>query len=193
MRDPLDRLRQDLDDHAAALKAVGDTLLPKVEAVARAICDALAAGRRLYTMGNGGSAADALHFAEELLGRYRRDRRPLPAQSFVADPTGLTCISNDFGWEHVFARQVDGLVQPGDIVVGISTSGNSPNVVRALQSARNKKAVTVGFTGATGGHCAPLADHLLNVPAAATARIQEMHILMIHMLCERIDDWVLGT
>src|SRR5690349_16633266 len=116
MSDALDRLRRDFDDHAAVLKAVGETLLPKVEAVARAVCDAFAAGRRMYTMGNGGSAADALHFAEELLGRYRRDRRPLPAQSFVADPTGLTCITNDFGWEQVFARQVVGLVHPGDIV-----------------------------------------------------------------------------
>src|SRR5947209_10344054 len=122
MSDAIARLRKDLDDHAAALKAVGETLLPKVEALARAICDAVATGNRLYTMGNGGSAADALHFAEELLGRYRRERRPLAASSLVADPTGLTCISNDYGWENVFARQVQGLVRRGDIVVGISTS-----------------------------------------------------------------------
>src|SRR5205823_1358875 len=135
MSDAIERLRRDFDDHAAVFKAVGDTLLPKVEGVARAACNAFAAGRHLYTMGNGGSAADALHFAEELLGRYRRDRRPLPAQSFVADPTGLTCITNDYGWEQVFARQVEGLVHPGDVVVGISTSGNSANVVRALTAA----------------------------------------------------------
>jgi D-sedoheptulose 7-phosphate isomerase len=191
--DAIARIRKDFDDHAAAFKAVGETLMPKIEALARAICDAFDAGRRLYTMGNGGSAADALHFAEELLGRYRRDRRPLPAQSFVADPTGLTCITNDFGWEQVFARQVEGLVQKGDVVVGISTSGNSPNVVKALEVARAKGAITAVFTGATGGKCAPLADHLINVPSPATARIQEMHILIIHVLCERIDDWVLGT
>src|SRR5438067_7947544 len=132
MSDALKRLGEQVDEHAALVRAVGATLLPKVEAVARAICDCLAAGNHLYTMGNGGSAADALHFAEELLGRYRRDRRPLAAQSFVADPTGLTCITNDFGWEQVFARQVEGLVHEGDVVVGISTSGNSPNVVAAM-------------------------------------------------------------
>src|SRR4051794_21755336 len=98
--DALQRLRRDLDDHATVLKAVADTLLPKVEAAARAICDAFAAGRPISTMGTGGSPADAPHFAEDVLARYRRDRKPLPAQSFVADPTGLTCITNDYGWEH---------------------------------------------------------------------------------------------
>ena len=115
------------------------------------------------------------------------------AQSFVADPTGLTCITNDYGWEHVFSRQVEGLVHPGDVVVGISTSGNSENVVRAMQAAKELGAVTVALTGATGGKLAGIADHLLNVPSVTTARIQEMHIFMIHLLCERVDDWVLGT
>src|SRR5207245_1790902 len=105
---------------------------------------------RLYTMGNGGSAADALHFAEELLGRFRRDRRPLPAQSFVADPTGLTCITNDYGWEQVFARQVQGLVHRGDVVVGISTSGNSENILRAIAKAKEQGAITIALTGNTG-------------------------------------------
>src|SRR5438270_6704652 len=132
MSDPIMRLRVQLEDHIAVARAA-EPLLPKVEAVARAICQAFAAGNRLYTLGNGGSAADALHFAEELLGRFRRERRPLPAASFVADPTGLTCISNDYGWENVFARQVHGMVKPGDVVIGISTSGNSENVLRALQ------------------------------------------------------------
>jgi D-sedoheptulose 7-phosphate isomerase len=190
--DAIQRMRQQLEEHQAAARDL-EKLLPRVEAVARALCDAFTAGRRLYTMGNGGSAADALHFAEELLGRYRRDRRPLPAASFVADPTGLTCISNDFGWEQVFTRQVQGLVQRGDVVAGISTSGNSENVVRALRAAKELGAITVAFTGATGGKLAGIADHLLNVPSAATARIQEMHIFMIHLLCERVDDWVLGT
>ena len=192
MSDGLDRLRLQLEDHAAVVRAM-QPLLPKVEAVARSLCDSFATGHRLYTMGNGGSAADALHFAEEMLGRYRRDRRPLPASSFVADPTGLTCISNDYGWENVFARQAEGLVCKGDMVVGISTSGNSENVIRAMHIARQKGAITVALTGTTGGKLAALADHLLNVPSNATARIQEMHIFMIHMICERVDDWVLGT
>ena len=193
MSDAIQRLRIQLEDHAALVRAVGETLLPKVEAVARAICDAFASGNRLYTMGNGGSAADALHFAEELLGRFRRDRRPLPASSFVADPTGLTCISNDYGWDNVFARQVQGLVKSGDIVVGISTSGNSENVVRAMHAAKELGAVTIALSGSTGGKLAGMVDHLLNVPSTTTARIQEMHILIIHLLCERVDDWVLGT
>ena len=192
MPEATERLRQQLEEHIALAREM-DKLLPRVERVARAVCDAFAAGRRLYTMGNGGSAADALHFAEEMLGRFRRDRRPLPAASFVADPTGLTCISNDYGWDNVFARQVQGLVQPGDVVVGISTSGNSENVLRAMHAARDAGAVTVAFTGMTGGKLAGIADHLLNVPSAATARIQEMHIFMIHLLCERVDDWALGT
>ena len=192
MSDALDRLRLQLEEHATVVRAM-DRLLPKIESVARAICDGFAAGHRLYTMGNGGSAADALHFAEELLGRFRRDRRPLPAGSFVADPTGLTCISNDYGWDNVFARQAEGLVRTGDIVVGISTSGNSENVIRAMKLARDSGAITVALTGSTGGKLAAMADHLLNVPSTATARIQEMHIFMIHLLCERVDDWVLGT
>ena len=192
MSDPIERLRTQLSEHIAVANAI-ETLLPKVEAVAQAVIRCFGNDGRMYTMGNGGSAADALHFAEELLGRYRRDRRSLPAQSFVADPTGLTCITNDFGWEQVFSRQVEGLVRRGDVVVGISTSGNSPNVVRALTEARQRGAITVAFTGQTGGKLAPIADHLLNVPSLATARIQEMHIFMIHLICERIDDWVLGT
>ena len=192
MPDALERLRRQWEEHTAVVRAM-EGVLPKVEGAARAICDAFGAGHRLYTMGNGGSAADALHFAEELLGRFHRDRRPLPALSFVADPTGLTCISNDFGWENVFGRQAQGLVQKGDVVVGISTSGNSENVVRAMTVARELGAVTIALTGATGGKLAGLADHLLNVPSTSTARIQEMHIFMIHLLCERVDDWVLGT
>jgi D-sedoheptulose 7-phosphate isomerase len=192
MPNATERLRVQLEEHLTTARET-EKLLPAVERVARAICDAFGAGRRLYTMGNGGSAADALHFAEEMLGRFRRDRRPLPANSFVADPTGLTCISNDYGWENVFARQVQGLVQRGDVVAGISTSGNSENVVRAMQAARDLGAVTVAFTGTTGGKLAGICEHLLNVPSVATARIQEMHIFMIHLLCERVDDWVLGT
>src|SRR5258706_2851755 len=193
MSDPVERLRQELDEHAAVLRGVGETLLPKVEAVARVICDAFADGNRLYTMGNGGSAADALHFAEELLGRYRRERRPLPATSFVADPTGLTCISNDYGWGNTFARPVHGLVRRGDVVVGISTSGNSANVVNAMKAAQDIGAITIALTGSSRGKLVGALDHLLTVPSTNTARIQEMPILIIHLLCERIDAWVLGT
>lgn len=192
MSDAIERLKAQLGIHISVAQATEESL-PKVEQAAQAIIRAFGSDHRLYTMGNGGSAADALHFAEELLGRYRRDRKPLPAQSFVADPTGLTCITNDFGWEQVFARQVEGLVHRGDVVVGISTSGNSENVVRAMHMAKDRGAVTIALTGSNGGKLAAIADYLLNVPSTETARIQEMHIFIIHLMCERIDDWVLGT
>lgn len=180
-----------LNEHLAVARQM-EALLPQVEAVAQAICRSLAEGGRVYAFGNGGSAADAQHFTAELVGRYRRERRPLPAMAMTTDPSAVTCIGNDYSFADLFARQVEGLVRPGDVVVGITTSGNSENVARGLAAARERGAVTVTLTGGTGGKVAPLADHALVVPATATARIQEMHILMIHMICERIDDWVLG-
>lgn len=169
-----------------------ESLLPQVEAAAQALTAALAGGGRLYAFGNGGSAADAQHFTAELVGRYRRERRPLPAFALTTDPSAVTCIGNDYSFADLFARQVTGMVQRGDMAVGISTSGNSENVVRGLAAARERGAVTVALTGAGGGAVADVADHVLRVPSAVTARIQEMHILIIHMLCERIDDWALG-
>jgi len=180
-----------LEEHLADARQL-EPLLPQVEAVAQAICHALAQGGRVYAFGNGGSAADAQHFAAELLGRYRRERRPLPAMALTTDPSTVTCIGNDYAFAELFARQVEGLVRPGDVVVGITTSGNSENVIRGLAAARRLGAVTVALTGGTGGRVVSVADHALVVPSGATARIQEMHVLMIHMICERIDDWVLA-
>lgn len=187
-----EQLRGYLEEHLAVARQM-EALLPQVEEVAQAIVTALEAGGRVYAFGNGGSAADAQHFTAELVGRYRRERRALPAQSLTTDPSAVTCIGNDYSFDDLFARQVQGLVRAGDVVVGITTSGNSENVLRGLVAARELGAVTVTLTGGTGGKVAPAADHALVVPAKATARIQEMHILMIHMICERIDDWVLGT
>lgn len=186
-----DQLRGYLEEHLAVARQM-ESLLPKVEEVAQAIVGAMADGGRVYAFGNGGSAADAQHFTAELVGRYRRERRPLPAFSLTTDPSAVTCIGNDYSFADLFARQVEGVVSAGDVVVGITTSGNSENVVRGLEAARARGAVTVALTGGSGGKVAALADHALVVPAGTTARIQEMHILMIHMICERIDDWVLG-
>ena len=151
-------------------------------------------GGRLYTFGNGGSSVDAQHFSEELVGRFRRERRPLPAQSLSADAAALTCIANDYSFEEVFERQVRAFVRSGDAVIAFSTSGRSPNVVRGLAAAREAGATTVLFGGgeAGGGPAAEHADHRLVVPATSTARIQEMHVLLLHLVIDRIDAWAAG-
>jgi D-sedoheptulose 7-phosphate isomerase len=181
-------LRQLIADHASVTARVSDTLLPQVEAAAAKICDCVLSGGRVYTFGNGGSSADAAHFAEELLGRYKRERRPLPAQSLSIDASALTCIANDYSYDEVFERQVRGFVRDGDVAIGFSTSGRSPNVVRGLAAARELGAVTVLFTGGNGGD----ADHVLAVPSESTARIQEMHVLFLHLILEQVDAWAAG-
>lgn len=176
-----------IERHREALDRLGG-LAPEVTAAAQTCVRALSGGHKLLTCGNGGSAADAQHFAAELTGRYRRERRPLPAVALTTDSSALTCIGNDYAFEEVFARQVTALAQPGDVLVGITTSGNSANVVRALAAARERGAFTLALTGEAGGDVAPYADILLRAPSAHTAHIQEMHILLIHVLCESIDD-----
>jgi D-sedoheptulose 7-phosphate isomerase len=157
-----------------------------LQAIALAMTAALRAGGKILWCGNGGSAADSQHLAAEIVGRFRRERRGLPSVALTTDTSILTAIANDCGFESVFSRQVEALGLPKDLLVGISTSGNSPNVVAALQAARSQGLVTVAFTGAGGGKLAPLADHLFAVASRDTARIQEAHILAGHMLC----DWI---
>ncbi|HWI65966.1 MAG TPA: D-sedoheptulose 7-phosphate isomerase [Symbiobacteriaceae bacterium] len=186
-----EQLRGYLAEHLEVARQT-EALLPLVEEVAQAICAALAMGGKLLVCGNGGSAADAQHFAAELTGRYRRERQPLPAVALTTDSSALTCIGNDYAFDDVFVRQVRALTVKGDVVFGITTSGNSPNVVKALSAARERGAITVAFTGGTGGTVREVADYTVVVPSKTTARVQEMHILLIHMLCERIDDWALS-
>jgi D-sedoheptulose 7-phosphate isomerase len=168
------------------------SLLPEVDTVAARLIDMYAAGGRLYTFGNGGSSADAQHFAEELVGRFARTRRPLPAQSLSVDAAALTCIANDFGYEDVFARQVEAFVQPGDVVAGFTTSGRSPNVARGLAAARAADATTILFAGGDAAPARDHADHALVVPSESTARVQEMHVLLLHMILDRVDAWAAG-
>jgi D-sedoheptulose 7-phosphate isomerase len=184
-------LRQGLDDHRALAAAVDD-LLPTVSKLTEHLCAAFAAGGRLYTFGNGGSAADAQHLAAEMIGRYRRERRPLPAVTLSVDPSVVSCIANDYTYEDVFARQVEALAGPGDVVVGFSTGGTSPNVVRGLESGRARGATTVLFSGGDGGPARQHADIALVVPSATTARVQEMHLLMLHLVSEWVDAWAAG-
>jgi D-sedoheptulose 7-phosphate isomerase len=147
----------------------------------------------LWTFGNGGSAADAQHLTGELIGRYRLDRRPLPAVTLTSDPTTITCIANDYGFDDVFSRQVQALARPRDVVAAFTTSGRSPNVVTGLSSARARGATTVLFTGGEGGPALEFADHALIVPSSTTPRIQELHTFLLHVISERIDEWAAAS
>lgn len=164
---------------------------PVLEGIALAMVATLAGGGKILWCGNGGSAGDSQHLAAELVGRFRRERRGLASVALTTDTSILTSIANDYGYESVFSRQIEALGVSGDLVVGISTSGNSANVVAALMAARSLGLVTVAFTGEGGGKMAQLADYLFAVPSRDTARIQEGHILAGHMLCDWIElDWM---
>ena len=155
--------------------------------MADAIADALQKGRKLLICGNGGSAGDAQHIAGEFLSRLMYDRAPLAAVALSTDSSVMTAVGNDYGFEHVFERQVQGLGQEGDVLLGISTSGNSPNVLRALGAGREKKLVTLGFTGATGGAMEAACNLLLKAPSAKTAIIQQIHIIAAHIVCALVE------
>lgn len=148
----------------------------------------LRAGGKVLAFGNGGSAADAQHFAAELVGRYLRERAAWPAIALTTDPSVITAVANDLGYENVFRRQVDAHGRKGDVAVGITTSGKSPNVLAALRLARDRGLVTVALTGGGGGEAAALVDHLIDVPHRETARIQEVHGMVIHVLCQVVED-----
>lgn len=155
--------------------------------VAELMVTALHSGGRILTCGNGGSALEAQHFAAELIGHFRGDRPALAAIALTPDPAVLTAISNDFCYDDVFARQVQGLARPGDVLLAFSTSGNSANVLAAVRTARDLGARTVALTGGDGGALAALADHLIVVASADTAHIQEAHLVLLHIICEHID------
>src|SRR5881227_951394 len=183
-----DELTNALTEHLDVAARMRD-VLPHAADVARALVAAYERGGRVYTFGNGGSSADAAHFAEELLGRYKRERRPLAAQSLSIDATAITCIANDYSYDEVFERQVRGFVRDGDVVIGFSTSGRSPNVVRGLAAARELGAATVLFGGGSGGAAAEHVEYALVVPSSSTARVQEMHVLMLHLILDQVDAW----
>jgi len=182
-----DRIRQTLDDHRRAAEALASMDVAPVEAAGRLLVGALRGGGKVLMCGNGGSAADAQHFAAELVGRYRTEREPLAAVALTTDTSILTAVGNDYGFEPIFERQVRALARPGDVVVGLSTSGSSKNVVRALFAARERGARTIAMLGANGGPVAEHADVAIRIPATETARIQEGHITVIHALCELVD------
>jgi D-sedoheptulose 7-phosphate isomerase len=186
-----ERGHADWQEHLAVTRSL-EGLLPDLDGVADRLIAAFAAGGRLYTFGNGGSAADAQHLAAELVGRYKRERRPLPAVALSVDPSVVTCIANDYAYDDVFARQVEALAGPLDVVAGFTTTGRSPSVVRGLATGRGLGATTVLFGGGDGGQARGEADFALIVPSTTTARIQEMHLLLLHLLSERVDAWAAG-
>jgi len=176
-----------LQQHRKALDLVGTVLVEPLAVAAEMIGAALDAGGKLLLIGNGGSAADAQHFAAELVGRFLRERRALPAVALTTDSSILTAVGNDYGFEEVFSRQVAALARPGDLVFGISTSGNSANVQRGLAAARDRGCQTIALLGRDGGRIAAGVDLALTVAVAETPAIQEAHGTMIHILCDLIE------
>ena len=174
-------------DHVDTLSATLE-VMPVLEEMAERCKIALASGNKILFCGNGGSAADSQHLAAELVGRFQKERRALASIALTTDTSILTAVGNDYGYDDVFARQVQALGRSGDILIGISTSGNSKNVVKAVEAARTVGMHTFGWTGEGGGKMAELCDLLFPVPSKVTARIQEMHILAGHILCELVEE-----
>lgn len=190
-----DRIAAHFQRSLTAMTAAADdrALLSATHAIAGAITDALRNGRKLLIAGNGGSAADAQHIAAEIIGRYKFDRPAWPAIALTTDTSALTAIANDYGFDRIFARQVEGLGQRGDVFIGITTSGSSPNVLAALQAARALGLVTVGMTGARGAAMASLCDYLLVAPIDETALVQQIHIMAAHAICDEIEQTLAST
>ena len=164
------------------------TFAQKILDVSQVLIRAFNEGRKLLLFGNGGSATDASHIAAEFVGRYRRDRIPLPAIALATDMAALTCIANDYDYADIFTRQIQAHGRKGDVAIAISTSGNSPNVLQGAEAARAGGLVTIGWTGATGGQLIDLVDYCFLVPSTVTARIQECHMTLGHVLCELVEE-----
>ena len=180
-------LARSLNEHLESLQALADTRLAQIEAAGEMICRTLSGGHKVLLCGNGGSAADAQHIAAELVGRYEQERRAWPAIALTTDSSALTALSNDYGYEEVFARQLQALAQEGDVFVAISTSGKSPNVLRAVEKARELGCKTIALTGADGEPLISICDLAVSVPSRRTSRVQEAHITIGHLWCEMVD------
>jgi D-sedoheptulose 7-phosphate isomerase len=176
-------------EHAAHMSMFNalEPLFPLISDVGIAMQDCIKNGGKILLMGNGGSAADSQHIAAEIIGRYKKERKGLAAIALTTDTSILTSVGNDYGYDYIFARQIEGLCRPEDLVIGITTSGNSKNVVRAIEAANEIGATTVGLTGCSGGKLSALCKYNIVVPADVTARIQEAHIFIGHSLCEILE------
>ncbi|MFQ5672774.1 MAG: D-sedoheptulose 7-phosphate isomerase [Nitrospinales bacterium] len=183
----MERVKQFLYASADLKRRIAETLSPDILQAAQWIQRSLAQGGKLLLMGNGGSAGDAQHIAAELVGRFKAERKALPAIALTVDSSSLTALGNDYGFEYIFERQIQALVKPGDVVLGISTSGNSENIIRGLKRANELDAVTIALLGNEGGRARQHAALALVVPSSDTARIQEAHITIGHIICELIE------
>ena len=183
-----DMIKAELQAHQEVTTATMKTLIPTIEEMAKVVIDRLQRGNKILICGNGGSASDAQHIVAELVGRYKSTRRGLPAIALNTDTSALTAIANDFGYETVFSRQVEALANSGDLLIAISTSGNSANIIKALKVAREMGCGTLGLSGRDGGEMNSLCDINLIVPSIDTPRIQEIHILVGHILSQGVDD-----
>ncbi len=165
-----------------------DAFIKKMENAVDTIANAFEKGNKVLFCGNGGSAADAQHLAAEFSGRFYKDRKALPAEALHCNTSYLTAVANDYSYDVIYARLVEGIANEGDVLIGLSTSGNSPNIVKAFQAAKERKVITIGFTGASGGKMKDISDHLFNVPSTDTPRIQESHIMVAHIICELVEE-----
>ena len=169
------------------------TLITHVGQIVDLIVDRFRAGKHLYFCGNGGSAADAQHLAAEFSGRFYTDRAALPAEALHCNTSYITAVANDYSYDVIYSRIIKGIGKKGDVLIGLSTSGNSKNIMNAFEVAREKGLITIGFTGATGGKMKSLSDHLINVPSTDTPRIQESHILLGHIICQLVEEKLYPT
>lgn len=175
-------------EHLQVVQTMQKECLPDIMRFAEACRATLAAGGTVYLMGNGGSAADCQHFAAELVGRFQKERQAMAAVALTTDTSILTALANDYSFDIIYSRQIEALVRPGDLVVGISTSGNSVNILRGFAAAKTKGAKAVGLTGRSGGKMKDVCDICICIPSDVTARIQEAHMLMEHLVCQRIEE-----
>ncbi len=183
-----DKILKDIQSSIEVKKLVAQTLTPLIEKAASAIGDCLKRGNKVLFFGNGGSASDSQHLAAEFVGRYEKERRGLPAIALTTDTSILTAVGNDYSFDRIFDRQIEALGNKGDVAFGISTSGNSKNVLLAMKKAKEKGLFTIGLSGKDGGQLHAAADLSIVVPSTKTARIQESHIMIGHIICERVDE-----
>jgi len=179
-------IKASIDTKQSVLQNEG--LLKTIAASVDIIVTAFRNGKRVYFCGNGGSAADAQHLAAEFSGRFYTDRKALPAEALHCNTSYLTAVGNDYGFDEIYSRLIDGIGVQGDVLVGLSTSGNSPNILKAFKTAKKKEMITIGFTGKSGGEMRPLCDHLINIPSTDTPRIQESHIMVGHIICQLVEE-----
>ena len=183
----VDEINRQLKSHVDTVKLVEEQLIDSIADCAEMLISVLGGGCKILIMGNGGSAADAQHFAAEMVGRFLMERKALPAIALTTDTSILTAIGNDYGFDDVFKRQVEALANPGDVIIGISTSGNSLNIKRALEVGKNIGAKTIGLLGRDGGDIGPIVDLNLTIPSLETPRVQEAHLVVIHILCDLVE------